>query len=84
MFFKKREVRGIKPPRHPSKPAKGEEAAAAEAQAGPILAALTLPGESEDCVEVYGAFAASNPNSASHAKSNQTHATKSAAKSTPT
>jgi len=49
-----RELRGIKPPRHPTKPKKGEEAAAAEAQAGPVLATVELPGESDDKVEIYG------------------------------
>jgi hypothetical protein len=53
MFFKKRELRGIKPPRHPTKP-KGGEATAAGAQAGPVSAAVELPGESDDKVEVYG------------------------------
>lgn len=54
LFFKKRELRGIKPPRHPTKPKKGREAAAAAAQAGPILAAIELPGEMDDDDEVYG------------------------------
>ncbi|KAJ4374500.1 hypothetical protein N0V86_007369 [Didymella sp. IMI 355093] len=52
MFFKKRELQGIKPPRHPTKP-KGGEATAAGAQAGPVLAAVELPGESDDKVEIY-------------------------------
>ena len=49
-----RELRGIKPPRHATKPKKGEEAAAAGAQAGPVLAAVELPGESDDKVKIYG------------------------------
>lgn len=54
LFFKMREFRGIKPPRCPTKSKKGEEAAAAGGQAGPVLAAVELPGESDDEVEVYG------------------------------
>ncbi|OAK99529.1 hypothetical protein IQ06DRAFT_317593 [Phaeosphaeriaceae sp. SRC1lsM3a] len=53
LFFKKRELRGIKPPRHPTKPKNPKAAAGTAAQAGPALATVDLPGESDDSVEVY-------------------------------
>jgi hypothetical protein len=52
MLFKKPELRGIKPLRHPTKPKKGEETVATGIQA--TLTTVELPGEGNDEVEVYG------------------------------
>ena len=56
MFFKKRELRGIKPPRHSAKAKKSEETVAAGIEAN--LTTVELPGEGNDEVEVYGKPAA--------------------------
>lgn len=51
-FFKKREMQGIPLPKQSTKPKKGEKAAAALAASD--LAAIELPGEMDDDVEIYG------------------------------
>jgi hypothetical protein len=66
IFFKKRELRGIKPPRRPTKPKKGEETAAAETRSRSALTAIELPGEGNDEVEVYGKPAAVIPSMLNH------------------
>lgn len=54
-FFKVRELRGIKPPRHPSEPKKGQEAVTGAA-AGPNLDSIELTGELDDEVAIFGTF----------------------------
>lgn len=51
-FFKVRELRGIKPPRHPSEPKKRQEAVTGAA-AGPNLDSIELTG---DEVAIFGTF----------------------------
>jgi hypothetical protein len=74
VFFKKRELRGIK-----STPNKKAKAAAADGKSAvPNVDDVVLEGEMDDEVPVFGALA-TNTDSAS-TDQNQTHATKSAAK----
>lgn len=54
LFFEMRKLRVIKAPTHPMKPKKGEEATAAEAQAGLVLVAVESPGDSDDKIEICG------------------------------
>lgn len=58
-FFKIRELRGIKPPRHNPKPKKGADAAI-KAGATPNFDTVELPGELDDVVPIYGVFSSNS------------------------